>query len=405
MRTSGIVCEYNPFHNGHLDHMTRTKALPGSDYVVCVMSSDFLQRGEPAVLPKELRARSAVLNGADLVLELPSVFSCSSAEYYASSAVAMMARLGIVDSIVFGSENPDVSTLGQIASLLAEEPEGLSVLIKDKLNKGVSFAEARQLAVAEYSQIDSASSVIEGSNNILGIEYIKAIMRKGYPIKPVAIPRIAEEYKQSYIEGNYPSATAIRRRLIDEGLDSVKPFLPPITYEIMKDFYNGQQRFIEIEMLREAVFYRIASLTEEQLMEFDGVSEGLENRLKSCLEGASTLAGYIDSCTTRRYPATRISRALMHILLDIKKHETERIRARGPVYARLLAASKAGMSLIPVIERNSSIPVFTSFKGFYDNATPGMRKLLDIERKASDIYSASAGIKPGREYTIHFETY
>ncbi len=240
MRTAGIVCEYNPFHNGHLDHLERVLKLPGSDYVVCVMSSDFLQRGEPAILPKEYRAEAAIKNGADIVIELPVVFSCSSAEFYASAGISLMARLGIVDSVVFGSENPDITMMTRLAEILADEPPEFSALLKEKLSAGVSFARARQQALVEFSGISEAEKIIEGSNNILGIEYIKAIIKNGYPIKPNAIPRVAEAYKQTYIEGIFPSATAIRKTMLEEGLEAVRPFLPVKTFEIMDSFIRAE---------------------------------------------------------------------------------------------------------------------------------------------------------------------
>lgn len=405
MRTVGIVCEYNPFHNGHLNHMKQASSHPDGEFVICVQSSDFLQRGVPSILPKNLRAQTAVLNGADMVFELPSVFSCSSAEFYASSAVNMMGRLGIVDSIVFGSENNDISLLKKVAGVLVEEPDDYKEILKQYLFRGNSFAAARAAALADFLGDDSLGYTAAGSNNILGIEYIKAIIRNGLPINPVSVPRIAEEYKSESIEGRYPSATAIRKSIFEKGLESVKDFLPDPTYSILSEFYKGEQVFITPEIFKEQIFYRIASMTTAELSGFHGVSEGLENRLKSALTESGTLEGFIDKCATRRYPKTRIARILIHILLDLKKDEAERIWANGPLYARLLAASKKGMKLIPVLERNSSIPVFTSLRPFYDKARPSWKTILDYETKASDIYSMAAGLPIGRDYTIKFNTY
>ncbi|MCK5759365.1 MAG: nucleotidyltransferase [Clostridiales bacterium] len=402
MRTVGIVCEYNPFHNGHLNHMRRAAAQPDGEFVVCVMSSDFLQRGEPAILPKNLRAESAIMNGADLVFELPSVFSCSSAEFYASSSVQMMGRLGIVDSIVFGSEDNDIEFLKKIASILVDEPENFKLQLKKHLASGVSFAKARSLAISEYLGNDDTQRVIEGSNNILGIEYIKAILREGLPINPVSVPRIAEEYKNDFIAGKYPSATAIRHSIMNIGLVSVKEFLPLPTYNLLKNFYADNNNFINMELLKDAIFYRIAALSTTELSKFHGVSEGFENRLKSSLSSSSTVSELIEVCSTKRYPKTRVARILIHILLGLKKEEAESIWSKGPLYARLLAASKKGMSLIPVLERNSSIPVFTSLKPFYGNAQPSWKTILDYEIKASDIYSTAAGLPTGRDFTTKF---
>lgn len=402
MRTVGIVCEYNPYHNGHLNHMQRAAAHPDGEFIVCVMSSDFLQRGDPAILPKNLRAETAVLNGADLVFELPTVFSCSSAEFYASSAVTMMGRLGIVDSIVFGSEDNNIDMLKQLAKLLADEPDAYKLILKKHLNSGLSFAAARSLAVSEFLKNPELSDVVNGSNNILGIEYIKAILNGSYPINPVSVSRIAEEYKSEAIAGAFPSATAIRKKILEEGLDSVEAFLPPPTLSLLKSFYAGSDRFINIELFKDAIFYRIASLSADELALYHGVSEGFENRLKSSLSGSESVADYIEACTTKRYPKTRVARILIHILLGLEGKEAESIWSAGPLYARLLAASTRGMSLIPVLERNSSIPVFTSLKPFYQNARPSWKKILDYEIKSSDIYSLAAGLTTGRDFTLKF---
>ncbi|MBN2558030.1 MAG: nucleotidyltransferase family protein [Clostridia bacterium] len=402
MRTVGIVCEYNPFHNGHLNHMRRAMAQPDGEYVVCVLSSDFLQRGEPAILPKNLRAETAVRNGADLVFELPNVFSCSSAEYYASSALLMMDRLGIVDSLVFGSENHDIKILKEIAGILVDEPDEYRGLLRQNLSSGISFARARALALSAYSGNPAMKDVIEGSNNILGIEYIKAIIKNGLPIKPVSVPRIASAYKDEDITGKFPSATAIRRSIFQNGLESVRDFLPPPAYSIMENFYSQGIGYIGAEMLKDAIYYRIASLSPGELCEYPGVSEGLENRLKSELSPSSSLEDYIERCATKRYPKTRISRTLMHILLDLKSGEADAIRKAGPLYARLLAASKRGMDLVPILEKNARIPVFTSLRPFHDIARPSWKKLLDRETKASDIYSVAAGLPSGRDYTMKF---
>ncbi len=400
MRTTGIVCEYNPFHNGHLNHMNRARSLPDGEYVVCIMSSDFLQRGEPAILPKNLRAEAAVMNGADIVFELPSVFSCSSAEYYAASSIAMMERLGIVDSLVFGSENSDIGLFDHIADILLDEPEDYRVLLKNYLSEGFSYPLARSAALEKFIGNPEIGEILSGSNNILGIEYVKAIKRAGAPIRPVAIPRIAKAYKDEDISGEYPSASAIRKSLLEKGIPSVRPYLPESSYGVLADFYGAGQTVISPEMLRDAVFYRIAALSGAELRRFHGVSEGFENRLKSNISKASGLCDFIDSCSTKRYPKTRIARTLYHILIDLKEEEAFKIWDKGPLYARILAMGNRGPDLIPVIEKNSKIPVFTSLKPFYEVSKPSWRTILDLEIRSSDIFSTAAGLDTGREFTM-----
>lgn len=276
MRVAGIVCEYNPFHNGHLYHLKQAAASPDGEYIVCVQSSNFLQRGQPALLPKNLRAESAIKNGADLVFDLPFVFSCSSAEYYASAAVLMLGRLGIADSLVFGSESNNLPLLKKIADLLLDEPYDYRRILKDNLGKGFSFAKARALALGEYFNDSQTIELIEGSNNILAVEYLKAIKKFNLPINPVLVHRIGSAYKDEEIKNIHPSATAIRKSIISKGVSSVIDYIPTATYKLLDAFYKDHANYINIEMLRDAIFYRIASLSPSELRSYPGISEGFE---------------------------------------------------------------------------------------------------------------------------------
>lgn len=400
MRTTGIICEYNPFHKGHLNHMNRVRSFPDGQYVVCVISSDFVQRGEPAILPKNLRAEAAIMNGADIVFELPSVFSCSSAEYYATSSITMLDRLGVVDSIVFGAENSDISILSKIADILLEEPKEYRKLLRLHLSEGLSYPLARSAALVKYCANPKIADVLSGSNNILGIEYIKAIKKIGAPFKPIAVPRIAKSYKNDNLSGEYPSASAIRKSILEKGVQSVQSYLPKSSYEILNNFYRGKQKIINLEMFRDALFYRLSALSEVELRQFHGVSEGFENRLKSNISAASSLSNFIDACSTKRYPKTRVTRTLFHILIGLRNEEALKIWDTGPMYARILAMSNRGTELIPVIEKNAKIPVFTSLKPFYKISNPSWQNILDWEIRVSDVLSTAAGLSTGREYTM-----
>ena len=218
-RVLGLITEYNPFHNGHLYHLEKSKELCSADYVVCVMSGNFIQRGEPAIVNKWARAEMAVLAGADLVLELPVVYAMASAEFFAYAAIKTLDSIGITDCICFGSESGEIETLDKIAEILCKEPPLFRTLLKEHLAEGKSFPVSRQSALIKYmacsGQIETAGDIgfiLEQSNNILGIEYLKALKKLGSKIKPYTIKRIDNEYGAQNLTGRISSATSIRKQ-------------------------------------------------------------------------------------------------------------------------------------------------------------------------------------------------
>ncbi len=216
MKVAGLIVEYNPFHNGHLYHLEQSKKLTGADCIVCIMSGNFIQRGEPALVNKWARAKMALLSGADLVIELPLVYAMSSAEFFAYGAVSILNSLNIVDYLCFGSESGSIDELDNIADILVWEPQAYKELLKNHINKGISFPSARQKALADYLNIGSASlNILSESNNILAVEYLKALKRTESQITPVTIKRINNTYNTCDLTGNISSATAIRRNFFN----------------------------------------------------------------------------------------------------------------------------------------------------------------------------------------------
>ena len=190
MKIVGLITEYNPFHNGHLYHIEKAKEITGADSVIVVMSGNYVQRGAPAIMPKHLRAEVALEAGVDVLMELPVCYATGSAEYFAAGAISLFERLGCVDSICFGSECGDYGLLARVAHILADEPEGYRQALKDLLKSGMSFPLARQKALKDYLEDDSLDSVLEQPNNILGIEYIKALYQRKSPMKSYTIKRM-----------------------------------------------------------------------------------------------------------------------------------------------------------------------------------------------------------------------
>jgi len=249
MKALGLIVEYNPFHNGHLYHLQQSRAVTGCEYVICVMSGNFIQRGEPALVNKWARARMALLSGVDLVLELPAVYAVSSAEFFAYGAVKILDSLGIVDSICFGSESGRIEDLDFIAGIVSEEPEPYKLFLKENLDKGLSFPAAREAALKSYlasgpKSCDDIRSLLNSSNNILGIEYLKALKRLKSRIKPHTIRRISNSYHTGELTGAISSATAIRKNIFDSvSLPEKAKFfhtMPESSISVLKEeFKNG----------------------------------------------------------------------------------------------------------------------------------------------------------------------
>ena len=213
MKIVGLITEYNPFHNGHLYHIKESLRVTGADAAVVVMSGDYVQRGTPAIMPKRIRAEMALMCGAGAVFELPVCYATGSAELFALGSVSLLESLGIVDSICFGSECNDLPILEQLAELLLEEPEAYQILLKDYLKQGMSFPRARQEAILSYTEDPRFAEILRNPNNILGIEYLKAIKKLGSRMEPYTIARRGAQYHDEELDSDYSSATAIRSLL------------------------------------------------------------------------------------------------------------------------------------------------------------------------------------------------
>lgn len=394
MRAIGIVCEYNPFHNGHLHHIKEAKKQSDGEFIVCAMSSNFLQRGEISIIDKYKRAKLAIENGADLVFEIPTLYSCKSAKDYAFNSIELLNKLGICDSIFFGSECNNIKILESIADILIDEPKEYKEILKKHLAKGISFPKARELALIEFTKNDEIKEVISSSNNILGIEYIRAIKELNSPMNYFTTKRVGSSYNKNTIDSSIPSATAIRNSIFTKGVDSIKDFVPASTYSLLKSSSLANNN----ELYR-LIKYKLSSLTESELLKYENVVEGFENRLKKSIDVSTNYEELVDFLSSKRYPRTRIQRLLTHIVLDYKQEFTPKTIK----YARLLYSSQKGESLISILYNNSLIPVFTGLKKFYDLAPKSIKILLDFEIKSSNIYSFLNNNTQNNDFTHKFE--
>ena len=257
MNVTGIITEYNPFHLGHLHHLKECKKNTNCNGVICVMSGNFVQRGMPAIMDKWERAKIAVKNGVDLVVELPLIFSISSAETFAYGAVALLEKTKIVNNLYFGSEHGNVLDLNKIASVIIKEPIEYKNTLKKELAKGVPYHYARLTSLKNYFNDINLEEIISSSNNILGIEYLKALIRLNSPIKPYTLKRIGSNYNDENITSLYASATSIRKTLSFNDFDKIKEVLPKESYEEIINLKNTDYKFVYPEDIFPFLKYKL----------------------------------------------------------------------------------------------------------------------------------------------------
>ena len=277
----GIIAEYNPFHNGHAYHIQNAKAQTKSDYVVAVMTGNFTQRGNTSVVDKWEKTRMALIGGVDLVIELPTIYSISSAENFANGAVKILKNIGIVDTISFGMEADDISTLNNVANVLYNEPPEYKSILEHELSKGNSFPKARENATMMYlNDIKRYANVLKGSNNILAIEYLKALKKQESNITPVGIKREKVYYNSTKIIDEYASATGIRSLLLRNQLDEVRRVVPSKVFNLLLNDIRQGTYVLDITAFNNEIIYKLRSMSAKDIANLPDVNEGLENLIK-----------------------------------------------------------------------------------------------------------------------------
>ncbi len=408
MGALGLIAEYNPFHNGHAYHLKEAKRLSSSDGTICVMSGNFIQRGEPAIVNKWARTRMALDSGIDLVIELPVVYAMSSAEYFAYGAVKILDSLGIVGHICFGSENGKLEELEVIAGVLSSEPEKFKDALKYFLKKGYSYPAARQEALYEYlcqtpaiiknefwvqkeNSRENQSGLFRSPNNILGVEYLKALKKLKSSIAPLTIPRIVNDYGQAALSGSISSATSIRRHICNEeyGLNAlgVLDALPESSRKVLKQEFEAGRGPVNVDNYSDILLALLRKMDPEQIGELPYVTEGLENRIKKASEGDGGIEGLIDRIQTRRYTRTRIQRILLHLLTGLTAKEFDEFnRNGGPQYARVLGFNGKGRELLRDLKQKSKIPIILKPADYQNSCNPMIRRMIQIEALSTDMY-------------------
>ena len=485
----GIIAEYNPFHNGHLYHLTESKRKCNAKYAVAIISGNFTQRGDASIVNKFEKAKMAIENGIDMVIELPTLYSISSAENFADGAIKILNELNFVTHISFGSESGNINQLNNIASVLTDEPEEFSKLLKEELRKGSSFPVARQNAIEKFLNLTNKNTsnnnnnnnndnnndnsnndtnyskfnkLLNSPNNILAIEYLKALKKTKSYITPITIERKNVDYYSENIVENFASSTKIRKEIsenpnmhtnimdmnnmsinnmdinnidtnnMDVNMDMfLNSCMPKKSYDIIKENIEKGNCIQGLKCFEDMIFYKLRSMQINEIKEIPDVCEGLENVIKKASNETNSLEDLINKCKSKRYTRTRIQRILIYALLGITRQDMEMSENVNP-YIRVLAVNKNGRELLSIINKtivnkanvktdinniNINKPndntdnkiniketnIITSLKKFEStNEDKALKRMMEIDKLATDIYTIKqrSGYFGGLDYTM-----
>lgn len=390
MKTAAIIAEYNPFHNGHKYQIEETKRLTGADFILVVMSGDFVQRGAPAVFNKYLRTRMALLGGADVVLELPCLYAVSSAEFFAGGGVSLLNRLGVTDYLSFGSECGDIHAIQNCAEFFISEPSAYRRLLASFLKQGMSFPAARNEAFLQTAGNDSSfgeipDSLLSSPNNILALEYCKSLTALHSSITPITIKRLGDAYHETSLNEDssvFSSASAIRRT-IEEGSGeflTCDDFSSLLHYRLLMEYQNGFTKYLDC-------------------------SSELSRRIAKYLPDFTDFTGFTALLKSKNITYTKVSRALIHILLDITTPDSYLQpvlkRELSVPYARLLGFKKEAAPLLSAIKQNSEIPIISKPADAGNILDDAALSMLEQDIFAGNIYESVFSQKYKRKLPVN----
>lgn len=386
MHITGIIAEYNPLHKGHKFHIEKTKALTGADYVITVLSGDFVQRGLPALMDKHTRTKMALEAGSDLVIELPTPYALSSGEGFGFGGISILHQLGCVDTVSFGTEHGDLDAISTIANLLSNESDEYKAAYQLALKKGLTHPASRMEAIKEvYPKLDA--SILDGaSNNMLAIEYCKALSLLGSDIKPVTIKREG----QSYLEKD-ASNVNLDQTISDADLEHSNTETNLESYTSATAIRNvlekdpvSRQKYVFLDDFSSVLHYKLLSLDFEGLLTYREVNESFANKILKHRNNFLSFTQFANLLWTKETTYARVCRMLMYILLDFKKTDWD-VHTAVP-YARILGFRKDATPLLAEIKKNASIPLISKLADADKVLGKEALQLLDLDIKAAHVY-------------------
>lgn len=384
-----VIAEYNPFHNGHLYQFQKAKKDTDSKYSIAILGGNFTQRGSTSVIDKWSKAQMALDNGFDLVVELPLLYSISSAENFAEGAIKLLDSMKVVDFLSFGTETNDLQILDKIATILYEEPKAFKSLLSIELKKGISFPKARSNALMMYlKDIQKYTNILSSPNNILAIEYLKALKKYKSIIKPYSIQRFEADYNSNEITGNIASSTAIRNIVKNDNIPLLKKLLPESSFSILFENIKNRHIVSDLSIFEKEIIYNLRKMNINEIKDLPDVSEGLEHLIKKAADSCNTLNDLLNMISTKRYTKTRLQRILLYSLIGISKNDMDMSKKVYP-YMRVLGFNYKGKFLVSEIAKaNPKLEIITSVKRFTDlNTNRNYKIMMQKEILATNIYT------------------
>ncbi|WP_462409169.1 nucleotidyltransferase [Neobacillus sp. Marseille-QA0830] len=385
MKAVGVIVEYNPFHNGHAYHLQASRQAANADIVIAVMSGNFLQRGEPALVSKWYRTKMALQGGADLVFELPYRFAVQKAETFANGAVSLLDAAGC-DFMCFGSESGELSSFHQTINYLNEQQSLFDSHIKQAMDTGFSYPKAAALS---FQQLAHSGTYIDLSkpNNILGYQYIKSIMDQKSHVKPLTISRKSADYHDiEFSSATIASATSIRKAIFEDQSDSgkIQQYIPAATLELLEEYQSRYGLFHQWESYWPLLQYRLIQASPQELNDIYEAEEGLENRLRQAALVSDSFEEFMQAIKTKRYTWTRLQRLCVHILTNTKKSEIWGLQEKAS-YLRLLGMTGAGRNYLNKQKKHFALPLIAKLSSLTNQEVT-----LDIRAARTYVLGVSA---------------
>lgn len=412
MNIVGIIAEYNPLHKGHLYHLQEASKRSQAEGTICIMSGDFVQRGEPAMVNKWARAQMAIQQGIDLVFELPVLYATRSAYWFARGGIETLVKTNIVSHLACGVETAEPTLLRETAQILAAEPPTYQTNLKYFLKKGLSFPKARAQALAQ--ELSHDCSFLENPNNILALAYLQILQEQNLPLIPLMIARRGSGYLDNTLQpGTLPSATAIRNYLtnkstgFEESLHKLArtEYLPKATINILQEEYQQGQAPVTLDNLTPQLMTLLRRTSTQELQQIVDVAEGLENRIKKISLQATGLEEFLSGLKTKRYTYTRLRRFLIHLLLNYTVDKEVQL-SKGPPYLHLLGFTPRGQKLLKEIKKKSDLPIITKGAHIkpYLRRSAQLRCFWESDVLATNLYSLlypKAAVRKGNLDYLH----
>lgn len=391
MTTAAVICEYNPFHNGHAYHIRKTRESAGADFIIALMSGNYVQRGTPAIVDKQIRTQAALLGGADLVVELPLWTATGSAPYFAAGSIALLNQLGIVDVLSFGSECSDLGLLTQIASFFVEFDEIIHKKTAEYNRLGYSYPKAKEMALTSLIPNDSWIKVIREPNNILGLEYMKALILSESSIRPFCIGRETSRHHETSLHDSISSASAIRNAITEHGISEILSQVPKELHSLYLEHYAKDFPVTadDFSLLLHSALCRTPDYTD-----FWGISKDFSDRLCRVWSADVSFTKLIEQCKTKNMTWSRISRNLLHIMLEMTAKQHQSLSSMDMVpYFQILGFRKSASHLIAKLKEHVTVPMVRHLRKLDDPLTPQQEILLNTERHADQLYRLVLGNK------------